>query len=164
VRVTRRHRTRAFGGRRSRDFGVCRASLSILGSSGSGFRLRGCRFLGTKRLDTSRFQSRRFGGDSLLLRSEFRCDLRRLRSGSGLLLGGGLHVCRFSPATNGVRGRCHGLGNWLRNRRGSTTTRGWRGRGLLLRTNPLLALPASPDACDLVVGEHAHMAANGNVH
>jgi hypothetical protein len=52
-------------------------------------------------------------------------------------------------------GRCGGRG-------APSTARGWR--GLLFRTNALLALPASADARDLVVAEKREMAAHGNVH
>ena len=42
--------------------------------------------------------------------------------------------------------------------------RGRRGSRLLLGASTLLTFPARADASDLVVGEHTHVAANGNVH
>ena len=85
--------------------------------------------------------------------------------GGRLLFGGGLHVGRLAAPANGFAGRGHdGSGTGSGTARRATTTCGRRGRRLLLGANALLALPARADASDLVVGEHAHVAANGNVH
>jgi hypothetical protein len=107
------------------------------------------------------------GGRRLLLRGDFG---RRLGGGGfsgGVLLGGSLNVGRLSASTNGrligdgfgdhdrLDGYCRG---------GAATPRGGRWCGLFFGPSALLPLPSGTDASDLVVGEHAHVAADRNVH
>jgi hypothetical protein len=107
------------------------------------------------------------GGRRLLLRGDFG---RRLGGGGfsgGVLLGGSLNVGRLSASTNG-----RFVGDYFRNRdrfdgngcRRTATPRGRSGRGLFFGPSALLPLPSGTDASDLVVGEHAHVAADRNVH
>ena len=83
----------------------------------------------------------------------------------GLLLGGGLHVGRLAAATDRLGADAaagSGAGSGAAARRGDDA-RSARAQPAS-RRDALLALPARANARDLVVGEHAHMAANGNVH
>ena len=111
--------------------------------------IRAC--FGRDRFLLSRVGSRGFGGRS---------------SRSSLLLGGSLHVGRLSAPADGLASgrRRNGLRHRLRSGRRPASPRGGRGRGLLLGASALLTLPTRADASDLVVGEHTHVAANGNVH
>jgi len=163
MRVTRRHRTRTvrcWGPRHLcfysgiRDF--CRCS--------SGFRLRGGGFFRAKCFDPGCLEARSFSRRGFLLRHKFCRGLCRLRSGSGLLFSRCLDVSSFSPATDWICGSNNWLGNWLRRRRCPTATRRRRRRCLFLCAVALFTLPPSANACDLVVGEHAHMATNRDIH
>jgi len=137
-----------------------------LGRSGRSLGLRGCCFLRAQRLDARSFEASCFRRQSLLLCDQFRSRLRGACGSGCLLFCRRLHVGCLSPATDlSVAANCHGLGNRLRGDscRPATTSRGRR-CSLTLSPNALLALPTRADAGDLIVGEHAHVATNRNVH
>jgi hypothetical protein len=126
--------------------------------------LRHCGFLDTKGLYPRSLEALRLSGECLLLRREFGRSLRGLGRDCSLFLGGRLNVGRFPTPTNGVGCSGHELGNRLRHDRRATATRRGRRSRLLFGTDALLSFPASANASDLVVGEHTHVATNGNVH
>jgi hypothetical protein len=134
----------------------CGGSLS-LGASG---------LFGAERLDARGLVPGLFCRDRFLLSRVGSCGFGGRSCGCSLLLGGGLHVGRLSASADGFAssGRRNGLRHRLRSGRRSASPRGGRGRGLLLGAGALLTLPTRADASDLVVGEHTHVAANGNVH
>jgi hypothetical protein len=167
MRVGDRRRAAGFGSRgraccfdfRDSGFTLC------CGGRGSCFGLGARGFFGAKRFDTGRLDARGFRGDCFLLRRE--CSGGFCRSGNGgrLLFRSGLDV-RCLAATTYWLGAGHGrrFGDGLRHGNAAATTCDRRRRRLLLSACALLALPAGPNSCNLVVGEHAHVAANGNVH
>jgi len=136
----------------------------FFGSSGGGFGLSARCLLGSERFHPRGFDASRFRGGSLLSSRSFGGSLGRGRRGRSLLFGSGLNIGGFATAANrrvGRRRRCGGLGDGYR-RASAASCR--RRRRSLLGTNALLALPSRADAGDLVVAEHAHVAANGHVH
>ena len=162
MRVGLRGRTRRFDGGWSRGLGFGGARFGFRGRSR--FSLRLSSFVCAKRFDARRFDARRLGGGRFFLRGQLRRGLSRTRGRSGLLFRRRLYVGRFATTTHGAVGADR-LGDGRRLRRGrSATTRGRRRRCLLLRTISLLALPSRANTGDLIVGEHAHMASNRNVH
>jgi hypothetical protein len=163
VSVRRRQRTRAVGDSGSTDLSLRRSSLGLFCRRGR-LGLRGGSFFRTKRFDPRGLETCCFRDERLLLRSEVGRSLSGLRRDGGLFLRSGLNVGRFPTPANGVGCRGHQLRDGLRDSRRTTTTRNRRGSRLLFRTDTLLAFPASANASDLVVGEHAHVATNGNVH
>jgi hypothetical protein len=140
----------AFGGQR-RSCGFC------LSASG---------FFGAHRFDASSFLTGLFGRDGFELGGVRGCRFCCGCRSGGLLFGCGLDVGSLASPSNGFAGgsRGHGFGRWLRGRCRATAARGGRGSRLLFGASTLLTFPARADASDLVVGEHTHVAANGNVH
>jgi hypothetical protein len=137
------------------------ALFALLDLGGGGLLAHATVFFGTRQLGAFRLDARSFGGG--LFASLGRC----LSGGRG----GRLFFCRSlnvgglsaTPDRFGGSGRRHGSGFGRRGRRAPAARR--RGRcGLLFGAHALLALPSSPDACNLVVREHAHVAAKWNVH
>lgn len=132
------------------------------GCCGFGLRARG--FFGAQRLDAQGFESRGFGGDCFLLG----CMCCRRFGGCGscgrLFLGGGLNVRGFATPANRLSGGRDWFWRRLRSWRCATTACGRLRSGLLFGAGALLTLPTRADASDLVVGEHTHVASNGNVH
>jgi hypothetical protein len=124
-----------------------------------------CGFFRTQCFDSDGFDSCSFGGDGFLLGSEGSRSFGGGCNCSGLLLGGGLNVGSFPTTTDWFRvaDGCW-LGDWLRDGDATPTAGRRRRRRLFLCACALFSLPTCSDACNLVVGEHAHVAANGNVH
>jgi hypothetical protein len=116
--------------------------------------------------DSSGFLARLLGGDGLELGGMCGRGFGRRRCCRRLLFRGSLHVSGLSAPANRFTGAAggNGFGDWLGSRRRATAARGRRGSRLLLGASTLLTFPARADASDLVVGEHTHVAANGNVH
>jgi hypothetical protein len=160
-------RTRAVSrSRRAWNFSFDLASVAfLLGCFGS-FGSSAQRFLSAQRLDSFRFDACGFCSSSFLSGLRLRTRLFGGGGNSSLLFGGSLDVCSLTAAADRFSG-----GRRLRSRRrfgrgsgrAATTRRRCRSI-LLLGACSLLALPAGANAGDLVVREHAHVAANGNVH
>jgi hypothetical protein len=166
VRVRLRCGTGGFGCcSRAWDFDVGRARLGFLRGSGGSFRLRGGSLFGAERFHARGLETRGFCGERLLLGRELCGRLRGGGSGCGLLFSCCLNIRCLAAAANGLA-RYYGLrnSNGLGNGCGATTARRGCWSRLFLGTDTLLALPTRANASDLVVGEHAHMATNGNVH
>lgn len=153
----------------TRDFRFTRSEFGTLfGLGGRGFSLGARGFLGAQDRHACRFGALGFRGSGLSLLHR----LGRCLSGGGfrcgMFLGGGLHVGSFAaPADRRLATDCLGNRDWFgRYGRGggATTARGRRRSSLLFGAGALLSLPASADASDLVVGEHAHVASDRNVH
>ncbi|MDB4876034.1 MAG: hypothetical protein JWM41_2480 [Gemmatimonadetes bacterium] len=160
---------RSFRRGRALHFGVRRARLgAFLGSGGRCFSSGDGGFGDAQRFHARFLDARGFRGGGGLLRRELRGGFGGGGGNGRVLLGGGLDVGRLATAANRLADGGLGDGLWSRSRRrgGSraTATRGRRGSGLRFRTHTLLTLPACPDASDLVVREHAQMAANRNIH
>ena len=154
-----RARASAIARHRPGDLGLALFALLDLGSGG--FLAHATVFFGTHQLGAFRLEARRFGGG--LFASVGGC----LRGGRGgrLLFGCSLNVGGLSATSDrfGGGGRRRGSGFWRSGGRAAAARR--RGRcGLLFGAHSLLALPSSPDACNLIVREHAHVAAKWNVH
>jgi hypothetical protein len=135
-------------------------------SRGSRFGLRTHSLFGTEGFDACRLETRGFRRNCLLLGREGSGRFRGGRRCSSLLFGGGLHVGSLSTATDWFASGRYGLG-WGGFGRGGASPTARRRRGgsrLLFGAHPLFPFPTRPDSRDLVVGEHAHVAANGNVH
>jgi hypothetical protein len=128
--------------------------------------LRSRGFFGAQCFEARSLETRSFGGERLLLRGQFCRRLSRTGRRSCLLFSRRLNVGGLSPTPDrpAVRGYWLGDRHWFRRGGRPTATCHWRGSRLLLCAIALLALPSSANAGDLVVGEHAHMAANRNVH
>jgi hypothetical protein len=162
--VSDRKGARCIGRGGPRRFQLDRSSLGCLRSCGS-FGLGKCGLFGAQRFDASGLEARGFSSECFLLCRKLCRGLCGSRRSGRLLLGSRLDIRRFPASSDGpiTRNR-DGLGNGLGSGNGSTPTRGRLRRRLSLGTDTLLAFPARPNACDLVVGEHAHVAANRNVH
>jgi len=153
----------------ARDFGFGRAELVALFILGSGGVCRGSRgFLGAKRGHARRLDALGFGCRGLLLGGKFGRGLRGRRFGGRVLLSRSLHVRGLPAPTNR---RVATFYFWNRNRLSgdggdgsAAATRGGRRRGLLFGASSFLSLPPGTNASDLVVGEHAHVASDRNVH
>jgi hypothetical protein len=154
--------------RRPRDFGFGRAELGALlalfrGSLGLSARC----FLGAQDRHTRGLRPFGLGSRRLLLRGNFGRSLGRGGFSGGVFLGGGLNVGRLPASTNRRFIRdCLGDGNRFDRDGGggAATPRGRSRRGLLFSPGALFPLPPGTDASDLVVGEHAHVATDRNVH
>jgi hypothetical protein len=155
-------------GHLTRNFYVsltCFGALCGQRRSSCSFGLRASGFLCAERFHADRLEARCLGGDRFLLRRQCGGGFRRGGHGGRMLFGGGGDVGSFAPAPdwflvsswNGFR---HDFDDGAR----ATASRRRRRRRLLFSADALLTFPASADASDLVVGEHAHVAANGNVH
>jgi len=150
------------------DFGLATIAArfsSTLGGGGScrlGLRTR--RFLGAHRLDANCLDTRGLGGDRLLLRRVNGSGFGGGGTGRGMLFGGGLHIGRFAPSADRIAASGHRFEYRLRNDCRAPAARCGRGSRLFLGPNALFPLPPCTNASDLVVGEHAHVAANGYVH
>jgi hypothetical protein len=146
------------------------SQLALCGATfGSLFRLRdgdlgldASKLLGAVALllRTLRFDARSFGGCCFLSGRGFGCGLSR----GGLLFGGGLNVGGFAASTDRCFGGDDGSGGRLGHGVRATTTRRRSGHCRAFRAHALFALPARANASHLVVAEHAHMAANRDVH
>jgi hypothetical protein len=159
------HRARAFLNDAATNLALGRSSLGLLGGSSRRLSLRGGGLFGTKGLNPRSLEALGLRGEGFLLCREFGRSLRGLGRHRSLFLGSSLNVGRFPTPTNGVGGCGHELRNRLRHGGHSASpTCGRRGSRLLFGTDTLLTFPASANASDLVVGEHAHVATNGNVH
>lgn len=153
----------------TRDFRFTRSEFGTLfglGSRGLGLGTRS--FFGTQNRHACSFGALGFGGGGLCLLHRLGCCLSGGGFRSGMFLRGGLHVGSFAaPADRRFATDCLGNRDWLRRHGrsgGAPTACGRRGRSLLFGAGALLSLPASADASDLVVGEHAHVASDRNVH
>lgn len=131
-----------------------------------GFGLGACGLFSAERLHLCGFDAGCFSSCRFCLGGGFGGRVRRGGSDRGLLLRGCLHVGGFSSTTNGFGGggwrRRNGFG-WSAHRC-TTATRRRSGRGLLLSARAFIPLPSGTNSSDLVVGEHAHVAADRNVH
>ena len=153
---------------RPRDVALGCARFGAFGSDrrGGGFSLRSSGFFDAHRFDADRFDASCFSRHGFLFRRVRRSCFGRRGRYRSLLFGGCLDVRGLSATAYWFtrhRRRCR-LGDWLRNGHRSTSASGGHWNGLLLGTRPLLTFPTRADASDLVVGEHTHVAANGNVH
>jgi hypothetical protein len=155
-------------GRRPRHFGLGRAELGTLLAlfrRSLGLSARG--FFGAQDRHARCFRSFCLGGGRLLLCGDFGRHLGGGGFGGGVFLGRGLNVGSFPASTNGRFvgdrfGHRDRLDGYCRGR--AATPRGRSRRGLLFGPSALFPLPPGTDASDLVVGEHAHVAADRNVH
>src|SRR6185503_5956116 len=152
----------------ARHFGFHRGALALFCRGLCRFGLGASSFLETQRIHARGFLAGGFRGCRFTLGRGFRFSFSGRGGGCRLLFGGGLHVGGFAATADrrfaGGGGRRRG-----RDRRGfggrrPTATCGRRRCGLLLGAHALFPLPAGANASDLIVGEHAHVAANGNVH
>lgn len=152
----------------ARDFRFTRSEFGTLFRlSRRGFGLGARGFLGAQNRHARRFSALGFGRGGLCLLHRLGRCLRRGGFRGGMFLRGGLHVGGFAaPADRRFATNYFGNGDRLRGNGGdrTTTARGRRRRSLLFGAGALLSLPASADASDLVVGEHAHVASDRNVH
>jgi len=168
MRMCHRGAASVANARRPRDFGFRRPELGALFTLlGGGFSLGTRGFFGAQDRHASSLGALCLGGSGFLLRRGFGRGLRCGGFSGGVLFGSSLHVGRFTTATNRrVVGDDFGHGSHFRRNgcRGATTTSRRCGCGLLFSAGALLPFPASADASDLVVGEHAHVAADRNVH
>jgi hypothetical protein len=148
-------------------FGRTRAFFRLFGD----FRLHARCFFNAERFHAHRFEARGFSSGSFLCGRGFSGSFRGSGSNRGLFFGSSLDVGGLSAATHRLRARGDGSGRSGRggfgrdSRSGRSPATGSRGRrGLLFRANAFFSLPPCTDASNLVVREHTHMAANGNVH
>jgi hypothetical protein len=148
---------------RARELTFCSAALgAFLRLRGRYLRLDPRQIFGalTLLLDALGLDARGLGSSGLLSGGRFRRGLR----GGCVLLGSGLDVRGFSSPADWRFG-----GN-DRNRRGlrsgvrASPTRRRDGRRRAFRACALFALPSRANASYLFVAEHAHMAANRDVH
>src|SRR5512143_3746322 len=166
--VRRGGRTTIANARGPRDLGLRRTELgALLLLLGRSFGLSARGFFGAQDRHTRCFRALCFGGSGLLLRQQFGRDLGGCGFRRGVLFGGGLNVgCFATPANRRIVGDGLGDRNGLGGndgRRAATACRR-RGRGLLFGSGAFFPLPPRTDASDLVVGEHAHVASDRNVH
>jgi hypothetical protein len=131
-----------------------------------GFSGGASRFFGAQCFDANGFLTGRFGGHRFAFGGGARLGFRRCGGSRCMFLRRGLNIGSLAAPADGFSGGCRrcGRGCRLRNRGTATAPCSRRGRRLLFGTNALFSLPSRPDASDLIVGEHAHVAANRNVH
>ena len=140
----------------------------FFGLDGRTFSLGPRGFLGTQDRHACCFGTLGFGGSGLSLLHRLGRCLSRGGFRSGMFLRRGLHIGGFAaPADRRFAADClgdrDGFGRHGRSG-GPPTACGRCGRSLLFGAGALLSLPAGADASDLVVGEHAHVASDRNVH
>jgi hypothetical protein len=166
--VCHRGATSVANARSPRDLGFRRSEFGALFTLfGGGFGLCTRRFFSAQDRHARGLGAFRLGSRGFLLRGSFGSGLRCGSFSGGMLLSGGLHVGRLTATTDRrVVGDDFGNRRYFRRNgcRGAAATSRRRRCGLLFCAGALFPFPASADASDLVVGEHAHVAADRNVH
>ena len=163
-----RRRSAVANGRGAWDVSLGRSELGpLFGLRRRGLGLGARRFLSAQDRHPCRFGTLSLRSGSLLL---LNCVGRGLSSRcfrGSVFFSGGLDIGCFAASPNrgfardGFRND-HRLG-WHGGHSSATTGRRcWR--GLLFGAGALFPFPAGADASHLVVGEHAHVASNRNVH
>ena len=148
----------------ARDFTLGGATLgALLGLRGGDFRLNSRQVFGALAILLSAFglEARGFSRGGFLRCCGFGCCM----SCGGLFFGRCLNVGGLAATASGRFGGDHRRrGRLGRGVRSTTTRRLSGGRRGAFRAHALFAFPAGANASHLVVAEHAHMAANRDVH